>query len=177
MEYIYFCPKCGATYGQEKNNYVKVCSDCYVETVYSGYTDEEWYKKPYAERVRMAADICGAAENQGISDDVCLDVKQRRTISEKGLTVYSDPIRLMDDETTSEFNVLQTIKNCAETFGAEIVVYQEAVERGFFDNDPIPCLRICHPEHPYDYYNFCLTRKNREKPVCFRYLHLGAADK
>jgi hypothetical protein len=49
MEYIYICPRCGATYGRQEITH-KDCSDCGAETVYSGFTDEQWYAKPPAER-------------------------------------------------------------------------------------------------------------------------------
>lgn len=66
MEYIFLCPKCGSTYGQEKSDSIKVCSDCNVKTVFSGFTDEEWYNKSFAERNTIAADMRKEAEKQGI---------------------------------------------------------------------------------------------------------------
>lgn len=42
MEHIFFCPKCGATYGLNSPNEIKDCADCNIRTVYTGHTDETW---------------------------------------------------------------------------------------------------------------------------------------
>lgn len=94
-------------------------------------------------------------------------------IRKKDLTAYSDPIRLLDNETTDLRVVGRAIKHCAEEFGAEIVVYVEEAEGGFFDFDNIPCLQICHPNHEKDYYNICLTRRTQGKTCVFQVFTYG----
>lgn len=84
-------------------------------------------------------------------------------IREKDLTAFSDPIRLVDDETTELRSIGEALQRCAEEFGAEVKIKNEAVERGFFDSNPIPCLQICHPNHEKDYFNFCITCKQQGK--------------
>lgn len=49
MESIFFCPKCSATYGFSPEE-EKICADCKCETIFSGFTDPDWYAMTYNER-------------------------------------------------------------------------------------------------------------------------------
>lgn len=94
-------------------------------------------------------------------------------IREKDLTDFSDPVRLPEDESSQLENVRIAIERCAEQYGAEMVIHFDCVERGFFDSNPIPCLRICHPKHETDYFYFCITRKTQGKSCLFQIYTCG----
>ena len=51
MEYVFCCPKCGATYSLPSPDAVKICSDCRLQTVYTGYSEEAWAKLSPKERM------------------------------------------------------------------------------------------------------------------------------
>lgn len=160
MEIIHICPKCGAVFSR-KDDVPKVCSGCKLETVSSGYTYDAWYSLSKEQRLQVSVDIRNRDRSMElVAENAC---EARNTIREKSLIVYSDAMRFMDDETVSEDNICQAIQNCADNYGADIVIYKEAITRGYFDNDPIPCLRICHPAHEDDYFNFCIMRKIQGK--------------
>lgn len=43
MEYIFICPKCASTYRHSNSEGPRICSDCQIETFYSGYNSDDWY--------------------------------------------------------------------------------------------------------------------------------------
>ena len=53
MEYVFCCPKCGATYSMPTPDSVKTCSDCNIPPVYVGYTEEKWSKLSLKERTEI----------------------------------------------------------------------------------------------------------------------------
>lgn len=56
MEYIYLCPKCGLIY-RYKTNTSGSCSKCAVETLYTGYNDQEWYSFSRDKREELKTNI------------------------------------------------------------------------------------------------------------------------
>lgn len=94
-------------------------------------------------------------------------------IREKELAAYSDPIRMIDDDTTGFEAIDASLKSTAEMYGAEIEVWKDGVERGTFDMNPISCLVLCHPEHKNDYFRFCITRKVQGKTCLVQIYTLG----
>lgn len=85
------------------------------------------------------------------------------SIRERDLTAYSEPIRMVDDATTDFDAIDAALRSVSATFGAELKVWKDDVERGMFDMNPVPCLMLCHPEHKEDYFRFCITRKVQGK--------------
>ena len=75
MEYIFVCPKCGASYGK-KDKAGKICSDCGIETVYSGYSDNNWYAMKREDRLRLSSEI--KAGNRPKIDHVESNVRQEQ---------------------------------------------------------------------------------------------------
>ena len=56
MEYIFVCPKCGATFGS-KDQSGRQCPDCKMDTIYTGFNDTDWYALPRKERDEKKKDI------------------------------------------------------------------------------------------------------------------------
>ena len=56
MDYIYFCPKCRASYRYSQQS-PRPCLECNCSTVFSGYNALDWYAKPTKERNREKSEI------------------------------------------------------------------------------------------------------------------------
>ena len=60
MEYVYICPKCGATYSSRES--AKVCGSCGVAAIASGISDPDWYAMSRADRESKKKDILASAD-------------------------------------------------------------------------------------------------------------------
>lgn len=76
MDYIYLCPKCGLVYGNSKNE-PNICIQCKIETIYSGYTEKDWYDNPHDKREDIKAVLIAKARKE---------VKEAHTEAEKTLS-------------------------------------------------------------------------------------------
>lgn len=52
IENVYICPRCGAAYGTY-NLKGKICPHCNLETTFSGYSSESWYRLSRDERASI----------------------------------------------------------------------------------------------------------------------------
>ena len=59
MEYMYVCPRCKTTYGVPNRNEGKVCGDCNVQTVFTGFDDSGWYAMSKKDRDARVAELTG----------------------------------------------------------------------------------------------------------------------
>ena len=59
MEYMYVCPRCKSTYGVSNRNEGKVCGDCNVQTVFTGYDEQGWYAMSKQQRDAKISEIIG----------------------------------------------------------------------------------------------------------------------
>ena len=95
-KYMYICPKCGLIYCYE-NNEGSACGYDGVQTIYSGFTEEEWYKKTTEERNEIKKQLTNTGK---ISDIKATQAKSQSEVNEKDILIQ------MNNNITTVKNIL-----------------------------------------------------------------------
>ena len=81
MEYIYICPKCGFIYGYESHA-ASVCSECKIETEYTGYNKDEWRDLSMSEKRKIKDGTLMARIQKQHTQESAESTGELRTVSE-----------------------------------------------------------------------------------------------
>ena len=76
MEFIYICPKCGLVY-RNKTDASNICSNCSIETISSGYDDQDWYAYSRDQREKLKKALMDPYLNQATKQEIAKINKEK----------------------------------------------------------------------------------------------------
>lgn len=82
------------------------------------------------------------------------------------LQEFRPTVRYKDGSSVSLMKIRDMIKASMEEIGAPVALMIDKVKFGFFNPSYEDCIVMYHPEHEYDYFNFCI-RVTRQGSYAF----------
>lgn len=120
MDYIFFCPKCGATFRYPDQS-SHLCADCNCGVLYSGYTAPDWYALPVKKRNSEKHEIMnGGAVKRDVGDPAIID-SFKETDSVRFKTDSSDNSYISFDKNTNLVNINGRYLLKGRIFGFDLV--------------------------------------------------------
>ena len=97
-----------------------------------------------------------------------------RGISQRELAEFLPPIRFLDGSV--DFNAVATaLMQAAEQYDAPCAIRDGEIVAGAFSSNGTPCLVLYHPEHEFDYFNFCILRSQQGNTCVFEVYTCGSS--
>ncbi len=83
-------------------------------------------------------------------------------IKGKELHEFRPTIRYMDGESITLHTIQAAIADAGHNYGIPIAFRDDEINNGLFSEN-IPCVVMYHPQHPHDYFGFCIQRSSQGK--------------
>lgn len=97
------------------------------------------------------------------------------SIKTKELTQFRAPVRYMNGTDVTLKAIQTALNSSAEEYGVPIAFNYDETSSGLF-GDSTPCLVAYHPDHPRDYFKFCIQRIAQGKIVMVYVYTFGRSD-
>lgn len=79
-------------------------------------------------------------------------------ITAKKMTQVRDAVRFMDGGNLTYDDLKNALQNCIDEYGIPATMDSGEISYGLFSRS-VNCLTLYHPEHHYDYFDFCFIIK------------------
>lgn len=83
-------------------------------------------------------------------------------IKAKELQEFRPTVRYMDGDGITLMSIKEALAKAGENYGIPMAFAKEEISNGLF-GEKLPCIVMYHPEHPSDYFNFCIQKHTQGK--------------